>query len=71
MIKVFLLILMMHAPNMPTVKYQAYVLPTLEECENARIVRENLAHHMAKQRDIDVIWIKSACIEMDVFTQEI
>tara|TARA_R110001592_G_scaffold308315_2_gene582349 strand:+ start:186 stop:401 length:216 start_codon:yes stop_codon:yes gene_type:complete len=71
MIKVFLLILMMHSPGMPTVKYQAYVLPTLEACERARIVRENLTNDIAKQRGISPIWVKSQCIEMDMFYQEI
>jgi hypothetical protein len=71
MIKVFLLLLMMHSPGMPSIKYQAFILPSLEACEQQRVVRENITHEAARQRGINPVWIKTKCIEMDMFPSEI
>ena len=71
MIKVFILLLMMHSPGMPSIKYQAFILPSLEACEQERIVRENITHESARQKSISPVWIKTECIEMEMFPSEI
>ena len=67
MIKVFLLIVMMHSPTMPYVKYKALFYPGLEECEVGAVWQENITVDRAIKDGLTPIIVKTKCLEMDMF----
>ena len=67
MIKVFLLIIMMHSPTMPYVKYRALFYPNLEQCEIGAVWQETLTVDKAIKDGINPVVVRTKCIEMDMF----
>ena len=67
MIKVFLLIVMMHSPTMPYVKYKALFYPGIKECEVGAVWQENITVDRAIKDGLSPVVVKTKCIEMDMF----
>ena len=67
MIKVFLLIVMMHSPTMPYVKYKALFYPNLEQCEIGSVWQENITVERAMKDGLNPVVVKTKCLEMDMF----
>ena len=67
MIKVFLLLVMMHSPTMPYVKYKGLFYPGLKEGEVGAVWQENITVDRAIKDGLTPVVVKTKCIEMDMF----
>ena len=66
MIKIWFLLMLISAPNMPSVKYQGYIFPTEEECMLARAGY----HNNYELRDDEYkgrVVIDSFCLPFEAF----
>ena len=66
MIKIWFLLMLISAPNMPSVKYQGYIFPTEEECMLARAGYHNNYELKAKEYKGRVV-IDSFCLPFEAF----
>ena len=67
MIKVWVLMALMSYPNMPAISYRGYGgFLEKEECEERRIIAENMIADYEMQRGITV-YIETFCMEMEAF----
>ena len=66
MIKVFLLIMIISMPGQKSVRYNAFVYPTEEQCITARDGYNN-AYESKNQSYKDKLVTKSTCIPFDAF----
>ena len=68
MIKIWFLMALMSYPNMPAVMYKGYGgFLEKEECEERRIIAENLIAEYEIRRG-NTVYIETYCMEMEAFT---
>ena len=67
MIKIWFLIALMSYPNMPAISYKGYGgFLEKEECEERRIIAENMIADYEMQRG-NTVYIETFCMEMEAF----
>ena len=66
MIKIWFLLMLISAPNMPSVKYQGLLYPTEEECMLARAGYHNNYESKTEEYKERVV-IDSFCLPFDAF----
>ena len=66
MIKIWFLLMLVSAPNMPSVKYQGLLYPTEEECMLARAGYHNNYESKTEEYKEGVV-IDSFCLPFDAF----
>ena len=67
MIKVWFLMALMSYPNMPAISYRGYGgFLEKEECEERRIIAENMIADYEMQRG-NTVYIETFCMEMEAF----
>ena len=67
MIKVWFLMALMSYPNMPAIAYKGYGgFLEKEECEERRIIAENLIAEYEMKRG-NTVYIETYCMEMEAF----
>ena len=66
MVKVFLLLMIVSMPNMPSVKYNALLYPSMDECIFAR--DEYMATYNGKDQNYkDKLTTEAVCLEFETF----
>ena len=67
MVKVFLLLMIVSMPDMPSVKYNALLYPSMEECIVAR--DGYMATYNGKDQDYkDKLITEAVCLEFETFS---
>ena len=66
MIKIWFLLVLISAPNLPTVKYQGTLYSTEEKCMEARAVFHN-AYENKPDTYKDVVVVDSFCLPFEAF----
>ena len=71
MIKVWFLMALMSYPNMPAISYKGYGgFLEKEECEERRIIVENMIANFEIQRG-NTVYIETYCMEMEAFQTQL
>ena len=71
MIKVWFLMALMSYPNMPAISYKGYGgFLKKEECEERRIIAENMIADYEMQRG-NTVYIETFCMEMEAFETQL
>jgi len=71
MIKVWFLMALMSYPNMPAISYKGYGgFLEKEECEERRIIAENLIAEYEMRRG-NTVYIETFCMEMEAFKTQL
>ena len=71
MIKVWFLMALMSYPNMPAISYKGYGgFLEKEECEERRIIVENMIANFEIQRG-NTVYIETYCMEMEAFKTQL
>ena len=71
MIKVWFLMALMSYPNMPAISYRGYGgFLEKEECEERRIIAENMIADYEMQRG-NTVYIETFCMEMEAFENQL
>ena len=71
MIKVWFLMALMSYPNMPAIAYKGYGgFLEKEECEERRIIAENLIAEYEIRRG-NTVYIETFCMEMEAFKTQL
>ena len=71
MIKVWFLMALMSYPNMPAIAYKGYGgFLEKEECEERRIIAENLIAEYEMRRG-NTVYIETYCMEMEAFKTQL
>ena len=71
MIKVWFLMALMSYPNMPAIAYKGYGgFLEKEECEERRIIAENLIAEYEMKRG-NTVYIETYCMEMEAFETQL
>ena len=71
MIKIWFLMALMSYPNMPAIAYRGYGgFLEKEECEERRIIAENLIADYEIKRG-NTVYIETFCMEMEAFENQV
>jgi hypothetical protein len=71
MIKIWFLMTLMSYPNMPAIAYRGFGgFLEQEECEERRVIAENLIANYEMQRG-NTVYIESYCMEMEAFENQL
>ena len=71
MIKIWFLMALMSYPNMPAIAYKGYGgFLEKEECEERRIIAENLIAEYEMKRG-NTVYIETFCMEMEAFQTQL
>ena len=71
MIKIWFLMALMSYPNMPAIAYKGYGgFLEKEECEERRIIAENLIAEYEMKRG-NTVYIETLCMEMEAFQTQL
>ena len=71
MIKIWFLMALMSYPNMPAIAYKGYGgFLEKEECEERRIIAENLIAEYEIRRG-NTVYIETYCMEMEAFQTQL
>ena len=71
MIKIWFLMALMSYPNMPAIAYKGYGgFLEKEECEERRIIAENLIAEYEMKRG-NTVYIETYCMEMEAFKTQL
>ena len=71
MIKIWFLMTLMSYPNMPAIAYRGFGgFLEQEECEERRVIAENLIANYEMQRG-NTVYIESYCMEMEAFKTQL
>ncbi len=66
MIKIWFMLMLFSAPNMPSVKYNGIIYPTEEECLSAQAAFLNLYEAKPKEYK-DLVKTEAFCLPFDAF----
>ena len=71
MIKIWFLMALMSYPDMPAIAYKGYGgFLEKEECEEQRILAENIIANFEIQRG-NTVYIETFCLEMEAFESQV
>lgn len=66
MIKIWFMLILMSAPNMPSVKYNGIIYPTEEQCVDAQVEFLNM-YETRPQAYKDQVVVDAFCLPFDAF----
>jgi len=66
-LKVFFLLTMISVNGKATIGYNGSVYDSLEKCQNAIVIQENIMSKRIEQLTKQAYWVKSHCIEFNRF----
>jgi hypothetical protein len=71
MIKIWFLMALMAYPNINAIHYKGFGgFNTSEECEDARIIVENMVAKMETDRGMNAFFVETFCMEMHAFPSQ-
>ena len=66
-LKVFFLLTLISVNGKSTVGYNGAIYNSIEQCENAIVIQENIISKRIEQLTKQAYWVKSHCIEFNRF----